>query len=177
MIIPISAALLCSGTAPAIMVRAPFIKPDMPAPATTLPMINMFDEVATPHSSDPISNTPKKARKVNYRTEFSTRPAGPSSPSSPDFGPGQQHYRPCCRNMCTTFQKGAGVQRPPVGRRLHTSQRREENETGPLFSEWPRASSYQQSFPPQSPKYDAYSGDDGSVQQNKEANEGHACYD
>lgn len=63
---PSKAALLCIGTALATMVRPPFIMPDMPSPATTLPMINMFDEVATPHSRDPSSNRPKKAKKVDY---------------------------------------------------------------------------------------------------------------
>lgn len=64
MMIPIKAALLCSGTAPATMVRAPFIKPDMPNPATALPMINMFEEVATPLIKDPTSNRAKNDKKV-----------------------------------------------------------------------------------------------------------------
>lgn len=64
MIIPIKAALLCRGTALAMMVRAPFIKPDMPSPATTLPTINIIDEAAAPHIRDPASNTAKKVRKV-----------------------------------------------------------------------------------------------------------------
>ena len=61
---PIKADLLCSGTAPAMMVRAPFIKPDMPKPATALPMINMVEEVDTPHIREPSSNKAKNDKNV-----------------------------------------------------------------------------------------------------------------
>jgi hypothetical protein len=42
----------------------------MPAPATALPRINMVEEVATPHSRDPISNKAKKLRKVNWHVKL-----------------------------------------------------------------------------------------------------------
>lgn len=66
MMMPVKAALLCRGTELARMVRAPFIRPDEPAPATTLPMISIVDETATPHIRDPASNTAKKTKKVNW---------------------------------------------------------------------------------------------------------------
>lgn len=72
MIMPIRAALLCSGAAPATMVKAPFIKPDMPSPATALPMINIVEEVETPHIRDPSSNKAKNAKKVNWSKCVST---------------------------------------------------------------------------------------------------------
>jgi hypothetical protein len=47
-----------------MIVRAPFVKPDPPSPATALPTINIVEDLETPHSKDPNSNTPKKTRKV-----------------------------------------------------------------------------------------------------------------
>jgi hypothetical protein len=62
--LPSSRGLFLSGTEAVMMVRAPFIKPDPPIPATALPTINMSDETETPHNRDPNSKTTKKARKV-----------------------------------------------------------------------------------------------------------------
>jgi hypothetical protein len=50
----------------AMMVMAPFIKPDMPRPATTRPTINMVEDVATPHMRDPSSNRAKNDKKVYW---------------------------------------------------------------------------------------------------------------
>jgi hypothetical protein len=45
----------------AIIVKPPLTMPDPPIPATALPTINIFDEVATPQRSEPSS---KRARKT-----------------------------------------------------------------------------------------------------------------
>jgi hypothetical protein len=47
-----------------MIVRAPFVKPDLPSRATALPTINILEDLETSHSKDPNSNTPKKVRKV-----------------------------------------------------------------------------------------------------------------
>jgi len=52
------------GTAALRIVRAPFESPDPPSPAIALPMINMLEDWATPHSKEPSSNRPRKVRKV-----------------------------------------------------------------------------------------------------------------
>jgi len=49
------------------IVKAPFIIPDPPIPATALPTINIFDDVATALSSEPNSNRAKKNIKVNRK--------------------------------------------------------------------------------------------------------------
>jgi hypothetical protein len=59
-------ARLCRGTKLAMMVRAPFIIPAPPSPETALPMINMVEDVATPHRREPSSNNPKNARNVHW---------------------------------------------------------------------------------------------------------------
>ena len=59
-------ALFSSGTQAAMIVRAPFIIPDAPIPATALPTINIFDEVATPQSNDPNSKSARKEIKVYF---------------------------------------------------------------------------------------------------------------
>jgi hypothetical protein len=48
-----------------MMVKAPFIMPELPMPATTRPTINIFEELATPHSREASSKMAKKARKVH----------------------------------------------------------------------------------------------------------------
>jgi len=53
------------GTEAAIIVKAPFWRPEEPSPATARPMMSIVDEVATPQSSDPSSKTAKKMRKVH----------------------------------------------------------------------------------------------------------------
>lgn len=52
-------ALFCSGIADERIVRAPFIIPEPPRPATARPTINMREDVATPHSNDPSSKRSK----------------------------------------------------------------------------------------------------------------------
>lgn len=47
----------------ATIVKPPFTMPDPPMPATALPTINIFDEVATPDRRDPSSKTPRKTMK------------------------------------------------------------------------------------------------------------------
>lgn len=49
----------------AIIVRAPLIIPDAPIPATALPTINIFEEVATAHKREPSSNRPRKDIKTH----------------------------------------------------------------------------------------------------------------
>ena len=49
------------------MVKAPFWIPDAPNPATARPIINIFEEEATPQTNEPNSNRAKKARKVHLR--------------------------------------------------------------------------------------------------------------
>ncbi len=43
-----------------MMLKAPLIKPDDPAPAIARPIISMLDDCAAPHSTEPISNRAKK---------------------------------------------------------------------------------------------------------------------
>jgi hypothetical protein len=52
--------LFSIGATSAIIVKAPFVIPDPPIPATALPTMNIFDDVATPHKREPSSNIPKK---------------------------------------------------------------------------------------------------------------------
>jgi hypothetical protein len=47
------------------MVKAPLVIPDAPIPATALPTINIFEEVATAHKREPNSNTPRKDIKTH----------------------------------------------------------------------------------------------------------------
>jgi hypothetical protein len=47
----------------AMMISAPEKRPDAPTPATARPMINMDDDIATPHIKLPNS---KVMRKVRY---------------------------------------------------------------------------------------------------------------
>jgi len=52
------------------MVKAPFIRPDPPIPATALPIMNIFEDMATPQRREPNSKRAKKninviARKVS----------------------------------------------------------------------------------------------------------------
>lgn len=58
--------LLCNGTAPATIVRAPLDIPEDPIPAIARPTMSIFDEVATPHIKEPSSNTVKKPRNTHY---------------------------------------------------------------------------------------------------------------
>jgi hypothetical protein len=44
---------------------APFIMPEVPIPATALPTINIFEEVATAHIKEPTSKMKKKNRNVH----------------------------------------------------------------------------------------------------------------
>lgn len=48
-----------------IIVRAPLRMPAAPKPATALPHINITEELATPHKSDPSSKIEKKVRKTH----------------------------------------------------------------------------------------------------------------
>lgn len=52
-----------SGTAPAMIVRLPFARPEHPMPAIERPTINIEEEVATAHINEPTSKT---ARKTMY---------------------------------------------------------------------------------------------------------------
>lgn len=47
----------------AIIVKPPLTMPDPPIPATALPTMNIFDEVATPQRSEPSSKRAKKTIK------------------------------------------------------------------------------------------------------------------
>ena len=67
MMIPISVGRLCIGTAAARMFMAPFNIPEDPIPATARPIINIFEELATPQINEPISNRAKKERNVHCR--------------------------------------------------------------------------------------------------------------
>jgi hypothetical protein len=53
------------GTHPAIMVKAPFMIPEVPIPAIARPTINIFDEVATPQINEPNSKIAKNTMKVH----------------------------------------------------------------------------------------------------------------
>jgi hypothetical protein len=46
----------------AMIVNAPFKRPEAPRPAIPLPTINIVDEVAAPQSTDPSSKTAKNVR-------------------------------------------------------------------------------------------------------------------
>ena len=61
---------MSNGIHTAIIVKAPFIRPDPPIPATALPIMNIFEDVATPQRREPNSKRAKKninviARKVS----------------------------------------------------------------------------------------------------------------
>ena len=49
-----------------MMVNEPFWIPEAPIPATARPIINMLDEVAAPHNTDPTSKRAKKLRNVHW---------------------------------------------------------------------------------------------------------------
>jgi hypothetical protein len=49
-----------------MIVKAPFIKPLPPNPATALPMMSILEETAAPQRAEPSSKTRRKARKVIY---------------------------------------------------------------------------------------------------------------
>ncbi len=44
----------------------PLIIPAAPRPATARPTVSIAEETATPHKSEPSSNTAKKARNDHY---------------------------------------------------------------------------------------------------------------
>lgn len=46
-----------------MIVRAPFIIPEVPIPATARPTMSIAEEFAAPQIREPISNTAKKAIK------------------------------------------------------------------------------------------------------------------
>ena len=48
-----------------IIVKAPFIRPDEPIPATARATINIFEDVAIPHRREPSSKMKKKTMKVH----------------------------------------------------------------------------------------------------------------
>lgn len=60
-------ALLCNGTHAEIIVRAPLTIPEPPIPATALPTMSIFDDVATPQSNEPNSKVATNAEKVYCR--------------------------------------------------------------------------------------------------------------
>jgi len=60
---------LCMGADLARIVRAPFVRPDPPSPATARPMINMVDDCAAPQIAEPISNKARKKRNVDYKKQ------------------------------------------------------------------------------------------------------------
>jgi hypothetical protein len=49
-----------------MIVIDPFMIPEPPIPATARATMNIFEEAATPHSSEPSSNIARKERKVNF---------------------------------------------------------------------------------------------------------------
>jgi len=62
---PMIAGRCVIGTLADTMARAPLRMPEQPMPATTRPAMSMFDEVASPHISDPSSNIVKKERNIS----------------------------------------------------------------------------------------------------------------
>lgn len=56
---------LCRGTEDAMMVKAPFSKPEAPMPATARAIINIFEDVATAQRREPSSKMEKKTRNVH----------------------------------------------------------------------------------------------------------------
>jgi hypothetical protein len=48
-----------------MIVKAPFINPLPPNPATARPMMSMVDDTAAPHRTDPTSKRSRKARNVS----------------------------------------------------------------------------------------------------------------
>jgi hypothetical protein len=57
--------LLSIGAHSEMIIREPLNMPEAPAPATTRPPINIFEEFATPQSKEPISKRMKKIRNVH----------------------------------------------------------------------------------------------------------------
>jgi hypothetical protein len=54
------------GAAAETIVRAPFEIPDVPIPAIARPIINISEDFAAPHITEPSSKKPRNARKVYY---------------------------------------------------------------------------------------------------------------
>jgi len=50
----------------AMIVKPPLTTPDPPMPATALPTMNIFEEVATALRREPNSNSPKKIMKQTF---------------------------------------------------------------------------------------------------------------
>ena len=63
---PINEGRFSRGADRAMMVIAPFIKPDDPRPATARPTMSMFDDVATPQSREPSSKMNRKIKNTHY---------------------------------------------------------------------------------------------------------------
>ena len=63
-IIPKYFGRLCNGIDADAIVMPPFMSPELPMPATTLPTISILDEVATPHRREPSSKIAKYVRNV-----------------------------------------------------------------------------------------------------------------
>lgn len=49
-----------------MMVHAPFIRPEEPAPATARPAINMGDDFANAQMREPTAKTKRKVKKTNF---------------------------------------------------------------------------------------------------------------
>lgn len=58
--------LLFRGTAPAMRVKAPFSKPELPSPATVRPKMKNNEEVETAQSREPISKIMEKNKNVFF---------------------------------------------------------------------------------------------------------------
>jgi len=68
--IPRTSGLLSNGMLAEMIVKAPFIRPEAPIPATARPTINMFESTATPQRSDPNSKRATKAKKVYLELQY-----------------------------------------------------------------------------------------------------------
>lgn len=72
-IIPKRAGRLLSGVEFVMISKPPFNIPAAPSPDTALPIMNIVEFLATPHNSEPSSNTPRKSKKVYYDTKSQTK--------------------------------------------------------------------------------------------------------
>lgn len=53
------------------MLYPPLRSPELPKPAIALPIINIVEDVAAPHTADPNSKIPKKQRNDHLNKELS----------------------------------------------------------------------------------------------------------
>ena len=110
---PINEGRLSRGAARAMMVIAPFNKPDDPRPATARPTMSIFDEVATAQSREPSSKTNRKIKNTHYY-----KTAAVSTPERHTDYASIRLIVPWSCSRCKTCPQGVEVQRCGLSAKL-----------------------------------------------------------